>query len=344
MASSTEPNSALSQIRLIYRDGEGTLHLDWPKVRMSEAIADKRGQLWADFEASEPEGVREVERWLDEVFQFHHLAIEDALEETNVPKVDDWGSYLYVVFSIPRVDIPTDSLELEEIDVFLGSNYLVTYHSSHLEIFDRERENIRRDPRDRLRHGADHLLFRLLELAVDQSLSVIEHFDERVDSIQNEVVENPTAKVIRSIFRIKRSAIRLHRTLTPQREVLNRLARDPYQPIQVEHRVYFRDLYDHVVRIHDISESLRDLIGGTLETYLSVVSNRTNDIMKTLTMVTVMFLPMSFLASFFGMNFFGESLSLRSSLPRVFLLALTCGIMVISPCIMWIYARRKKWF
>ena len=158
------------------------------------------------------------------------------------------------------------------------------------------------------------------------------------------MIEHPTPKVIRSIFRIKRSAIQLHRTLTPQREVLNRLARDPYQPVQAEHRVYFRDLYDHVVRIHDISESLRDLIAGTLETYLSVVSNRTNDIMKTLTMVTVMFLPMSFLAGFFGMNFFGESLSFKRPLPRFFLFAATCAIMAISPCIMWVYARRKKWF
>ncbi|MGZ3396191.1 MAG: CorA family divalent cation transporter, partial [Isosphaeraceae bacterium] len=94
--------------------------------------------------------------------------------------------------------------------------------------------------------------------------------------------------------------------------MLNRLARDPYKPIQAAHRVYFRDVYDHVVRIHDISESLRDLIAGTLETYLSVMSNRTNDIMKTLTMVTVMFMPMSFLVGFFGMNFFGETLAFQS--------------------------------
>jgi magnesium transporter len=337
-------HSGHSLVHVLYRDSGGNLHQDWPADRMEEALGDQGGLLWVDFEAPEDAAIREVEDVLREVFRFHHLAIEDAIEETHVPKVDDWGTYLYVVFSIPRVDADSDSLEIEELDVFLGSNYLVTYHASPLEILNRERENIRRDPRDRLRHGSDHLLFRLLELAVDQSLAVIEQFDERVDSIQNEVIEHPTASVIRSIFRIKRSAIKLHRTLTPQREVLNRLARDPYQPVQVEHRVYFRDLYDHVVRIHDISESLRDLIAGTLETYLSVVSNRTNDIMKTLTMVTVMFLPMSFLAGFFGMNFFGESLNLKGPMPRVLLFLATCAIMAISPCIMWIYARRKKWF
>ena len=174
-----------------------------------------------------------------------------------------------------------------------------------------ERSSIVRDPRDRLHDGPDFLLFRLLERAVDQSLAVIEELDERVDTVQNLVFERPSSEVIRTIFRIKRSAIQLHKTLTPQREVLNKLARDPFEPVRTDHRVYFRDLYDHVVRIHDISESLRDLIAGTLETYLSVISNRTNDIMKTLTMVSVMFLPMSFLAGFFGMNFFGERLALQ---------------------------------
>jgi magnesium transporter len=195
-----------------------------------------------------------------------------------------------------------------------------------------------------MRHGADHLLFRLLERAVDLSLAAIEELDERVDTLQNVIIEHPSNAVIRTIFRLKRSAIQLHKTLGPQREVLNRLARDPYEPVRAEHRVYFRDLYDHVVRIHDISESLRDLIAGTLETYLSVISNRTNDIMKTLAMVSVMFLPMSFLAGFFGMNFFGEPLVLQVHMPRGLLFIATCVMMAISPCFMWIFAKRKKWF
>ncbi len=107
--------------------------------------------------------------------------------------------------------------------------------------------------------------------------------------------------------------------------------------------MYFRDVYDHVVRIHDISESLRDLIAGTLETYLSVMSNRTNDIMKTLTLVTVMFMPMSFLVGFFGMNFFGETLAFQSPLPKQLFFFGSLAIMCVSPMIMWLYVRRKKW-
>jgi magnesium transporter len=331
-------------VRAIFRDGAGNMHVDWSSERIPEAVRDQTGTLWVDFEAAKETGTREVGTWLQEVFQFHPLAVEDALQETNVPKVDDWGSYLYIVFRVPQVDAGSDMLELHELDVFLGPNYLVTFHVAPMEVLEAERSNIARDPRDRLRHGSDHLLFRLLERAVDQSLAAIEELDERVDAIQNAVIEHPSPNVIRRIFRIKRSAIQLHKTLAPQREVLNRLARDPYAPIREEHRVYFRDLYDHVVRIHDISESLRDLIAGTLETYLSVISNRTNEIMKTLTLVTVMFLPMSFLAGFFGMNFFGETLAFEAPLPRVLLFVATCAIMAISPCFMWIYAKRKKWF
>jgi magnesium transporter len=331
-------------VRTIYRDGDGNIQVDFPPEKIPEAVRDPGGMLWVDFLAAKEEGTREVETWLQEVFPFHPLAVEDALEETNVPKVDDWGAYLYIVFRVPRVVPGSDVLELLELDVFLGPNYLVTFHVAPMEILETERSSIARDPRDRLRHGPDHLLFRLLERAIDQSLAAIEELDERVDSIQNTIIERPSSKVLRTIFRIKRSAIHLHKTLAPQREVLNRLARDPYQPIREEHRVYFRDLYDHLVRIHDISEGLRDLIAGTLETYLSVISNRTNEIMKTLTMVTVMFLPMSFLVGFFGMNFFGEHLELKYSWPRGWLFLATCAIMAISPCFMWIYAKRKKWF
>jgi magnesium transporter len=349
--SSTDPASTAPAetpgraiVNVLYRDGSGELHTECPRERMVQAVADREGLLWVDFQAPDDAATAEVEGWLDEVFHFHHLAVEDALQETHVPKVDDWGTYLYIVFRLPHIEEGSDNLALQELDVFLGPNYLVTFHVAPMEILRVERENIVRDSRDRLREGADYLLFRLLERAVDLSLAAIEKLDDRVDTLQNLVIEHPSNKVIRTIFRLKRSAIHLHKTLGPQREVLNRLARDVFEPVRPEHRVYFRDLYDHVVRIHDISESLRDLIAGTLETYLSVISNRTNDIMKTLTMVSVMFLPMSFLAGFFGMNFFGEPLVIQVHMPRGLLFITTCVMMALSPCFMWIYAKRKKWF
>jgi magnesium transporter len=300
--------------------------------------------MWVDIEDAPGGHSIEAEALLRDVFKFHPLAIEDALQESHIPKIDDWDDYLYLVFHGTSVDPRSDELRLHELDIFLGVNYVVTYHTEPLSFLEQDRSAIERDPRDRLKHGADHLLFRLLERAVDQSLVAIEHLDDRVDEIQNQVVANPRAQSLQRIFRIKRAAIHLHKIFGPQREVLNHLARDPYKPIQARHRVYFRDVYDHVVRIHDISESLRDLIAGTLETYLSVMSNRTNDIMKTLTVVTVLFMPISFLTGFFGMNFFGETLAFQSPLPKRLLFFGSLVLMVLSPLLMWNYMRRKRWF
>jgi magnesium transporter len=331
-------------ITIAYRNGEGVFVADWPPGRIDEALADQTGLVWVDIVGPEELASPELKDWLCRHFQFHHLAVEDALAESHIAKIDDWTDYLYIVFHVAGFEDAPDKLDLHELDIFLGRNYLVTYHTSPLAILEKDRASMVRDPRDRLRHGADHLLYRFLELAIDQSLAAIEHLDEQVDRLQDAVLEHASPKSLRAIFRVKRSAIALHKMLSPQREVLNRLARDPYQPVQSKHRVYFRDLYDHVVRIHDISESLRDLIGGAVETYLSVVSNRTNEIMKALTIVTVMFLPMTFLVGFWGMNFFGESLALRQPMPSPLLFWLSVAIMAISPCFIWIYARRRNWF
>jgi magnesium transporter len=336
--------SAGTVFKLIYRDGSGALHTDWSRDRIDEALADSTGLIWVDILGPEQQASPLLQDWLCRHFHFHHLAVEDALAESHIAKVDDWGEYLYIVFHVAGFEPDSDKLDLHELDVFLGPNYLITYHTAPLEILEQDRKSIMRDPRDRLRNGADHLLYRFLELAIDQSLSAIEHLDEKVDQVQNAVIENASPSALRAIFRLKRAALLLHKALSPQREVLTRLARDPYKPVQAKHRVYFRDLYDHVVRIHDISESLRDLIGGAVETYLSVVSNRTNEIMKALTIATVMFLPMTFLVGFFGMNFFGETLAFTNPMPRALLFWSSTAIMAISPCFIWIYARRRKWF
>jgi magnesium transporter len=342
---STGPDPPVApRICILFRDGEGNLHLDWPRDRLRQAIEDREGTLWVDCEDTQGGPSHEAESLLRDDFGFHPLAIEDALRESHIPKVDDWDEYLYLVFHGTSVDPRSDELRLHELDVFLGPNYLVTYHNEPLSFLEQDRQAIERDPRDRLEHGADHLLYRFLERAVDGSLQTIEHLDDRVDAVQNQVIANPRPQSLQSIFRIKRAAIHLHKIFGPQREVLNRLARDPYKPIQPGNRVYFRDVYDHVVRIHDISESLRDLIAGTLDTYLSVMSNRTNDIMKTLTLVTVLFMPVSFLTGFFGMNFFGETLAFQTPLPKALLFFGSLSIMIIVPLLMWNYVRRKKWF
>jgi magnesium transporter len=344
VASPAGSTAGKAQIRAIYRDGSGRINVDWPVERIGEALADEKGILWVD--VLDPGSVdnRGVEGMLRDTFHFHPLAIEDALKDTHVPKVDDWGSYLYIVFTTIDFDPVTDDLCLHELDIFLGPNYLLTYRNEPLAVIETIRKNIERDLENRLRRGADYLLYQVLDMAVTAYLPAIEHLDEAIDKAQDQVFDNPTPRTLHSIFRVKRSASRVHRMIAPMREVLNRLARDPYSVVREPHRVYFRDVYDHLVRLHDISESLRDLIAGALDTYLSVSANRTNEIMKALTVVTVMFLPLTFLGGFFGMNFFGETLSFQSPLPKQLLFWSTIVLMVVTPWWMYRWVRRKGWY
>lgn len=330
-------------IRAIYRDSAGEIHLDWPASAIPVALEDRGGTLWVDVEDRDSnEAV--VGSLLRDLFHFHPLAIEDALKETHIPKLDDWGPYLYLVFHSIDFDPDSDGLRLHELDVFLGDNYLLTYHSEPLTLIEQHRRNIERDPMHRMRHGADHVLYHLLDLGVAEYLPAIEHLDNAIDEAQDEVFLNPNPATLERIFRVKRSALRLNRILAPQREVLSRLSRDPFDQVATEHLMYFRDVYDHMVRVHDITESLRDLISSALDTYLSAISNRTNEVMKTLTLVTVFFLPMTFLVGFFGMNFFGESMEFRSPMPKGLMFWGAMVLMVLTPPALWQVVRRRKWF
>lgn len=348
MSTTLEPNATAAhpgapEIRVLYRRGDGGLQLNCSPDRIADAIADVEGVAWIDIEDRES-NTAAVEPLLRDLFRFHPLAIEDALKEAHVPRVDDWETYLYIIFHTIDFDPDTDEIRLHEVDVFLGPNYLLTYHTEPIAVLDSHRHKIERDPRRRLRHGADGLLYHLLDQAVAEYLPAIEHLDEAIDAAQDEVFDHPTKETLKSIFRIKRSANRFNRILVPQRELLNRLARDPYDQISTDSRVYFRDVYDHMVRIHEITEGLRDLISGALDTYLSAISNRTNDIMKTLTLVTVMFMPLTFVVGFFGMNFFGGSIEFVTPLPKAFLFTTSCLAMALMPGIIWLWGRHRKWY
>jgi magnesium transporter len=193
-----------------------------------------------------------------------------------------------------------------------------------------------------LRHGSDHFLYRLTDEVVASYMPVVEALDEAIDEAEDQVFERTTTGTLEQIFALKRAALHLRRIIGPQREVLNKLARDDYRTIDAAARVYFRDVYDHLVRLHDITESIRDLVSGALDTYLSVINNRMNDIMRTLTIITTLFMPISFVAGFFGMNFFGPSYPFEewTGLPAFIL---TLAVLVILPTLMFVWIRRRRW-
>jgi len=326
-------------IRSLYYLQGKPIRKDVPPLEFPKLIRDKRGLLWVNFD-NEP-----VESCLPilQGFGFHPLAIDDALQEIHVPKLDDWGNYLYIVLNFMYVRSSGNfwEAEAEELDIFLGPNYIVTLHDSPIPGIEETWSACDRDPRT-LQDGADHLLYKIADNIVAGYMPTVEKIDDAIDQLEDEIFDRPTPHTLERLFALKRLLQAMRRILLPQREVMNKLARDDFRVIDPRDRIFFRDIYDHLVRLHDLNESLRDLVGGALDSYLSVVNNRMNEIMKTLTTITVLFMPLTFLTGFFGMNFFEPLGSLKSwTTNPVFYL--TLATIFIMPFGMYLWMRRRTW-
>ena len=173
-------------------------------------------------------------------------------------------------------------------------------------------------------------------------MPAVEKIDGAIDQIEDQIFDRPSPRTLERLFGLKRVLVSMRRILLPQREVLNKLARDDYQVIDPKDRVFFRDIYDHLVRLHDLNESLRDLVGGALDTYLSVINNRMNEVMKTLTIITTLFMPLTFVTGFFGMNFFEPHGTLNSWTSNP-IFDVVLAINVLLPIGMYIWMRRRTW-
>jgi magnesium transporter len=305
----------------------------------TQVLGDPAALLWVDL-SGQSEG--RFEPILRDIFAFHPLAIDDALVETHIPKVDDWGEFLYIVLRGIRME-DGDELEIiiPELDIFLGQNFMLTYHDTPLEVVDTTWELCQRDKRY-LSRGSANLFYRLADELVNHYLMVIERMDESIDDIEDVIFDDPRHEVLNRIFRLKRALLVLRRTLLPQREVFNKLSRGDFELIEEGDRVYFRDVYDHMVRFQEINENLRDLISSALDSYLSMVNNRMNEIMKTLTIITTLFMPLSFLTGFFGMNFFQAHLPLETWTGQLVFKIVIAGFILI-PIAMYLWMRRRAW-
>jgi magnesium transporter len=326
-------------IRSLYYLPGKPIRRNIPPHEFPKLIRDRRGLLWVNFDTEPAETCLPILQG----FGFHPLAIDDALQETHVPKLDDWGDYLYVVLNYLDIKENGDTweTEIEELDVFLGSNYLVSLHDTPIHAVEDAWASCDRDPRI-LQDGADHLLYKIADNLVTGYMPTVEKIDAAIDQIEDQVFDRPSPRTLERLFALKRLLQAMRRILLPQREVMNKLARDDYQVIDPKDRIFFRDIYDHLVRLHDLNESLRDLVSGALDSYLSVINNRMNDIMKTLTIITTLFMPITFITGFFGMNFFEPVAGLTGWTARQVFLA-TVSIMMLFPIGMFIWMRRRTW-
>jgi magnesium transporter len=244
----------------------------------------------------------DIEPLLEEWFRFHELAAEDALSPTTLPKFDAFQRYDFFVFRTISLDVTKHNVRSEKMSCFLGKNFVVTIHKDPLEAADVVWNRIPLDTRIMAR-GVDFLLYAILDFLVDQHFPLIEEIEERLDEIHEMIFASPSQALLDELLDFKRDLNVLRRQSLPQRELFNQISRGEANYIKREHLIYFRDLYDHMYRIGEFVADERDMATTTMEAYLSVIANRTNEIMKVLTIFSSIMLPINFIASIYGMNF-----------------------------------------
>jgi len=324
-------------IRTLYFAPGNPLRIDIPAPEFPKLLKDRHSLLWVDFSCESPVICQPIL----EGFGFHPLAIDDALQEIHSPKVDDWDDYLYVVLNYMMISPKGWEATNDELDIFVGQNYIVTHHDLFMDFVDEVWASCLRDARH-VQEGADHLLYLLADNLVTHYMPIVEQVDEALDEIDDKIFNGASPATLQQLFTLKRLLLTMRRITLPQREVLNKLARDDYKVIDSRDRIFFRDIYDHLVRIHDLNESLRDLVGSVLDTYLSVVNNRMNEVMKTLTTITTLFMPITFITGFFGMNFFEPVARLVGWTNSQAFLAML-GVLLLLPIGMYVWMRRRTW-
>lgn len=256
------------------------------------------GTVWVDFEAP----TAEEQRLLGEFFGFHPLAVEDALANVHHPKIDDYRDYLFLIMhEVERGEVD-GRIETSELDVFLGPRVLVTYHDGPLNCLRVLAGALRKNPA-LMDRTPDYLLHLLLDNLVDSYLPALDLIEERLDAAEEAVLHRDTRRTLDEILTLKRELAGLRRFSVLQREVLRGLSSGEYPLIGRDLLMYYRDVYDHLVRITDLAESYRDILSSVLDAHLTTVSNRLNEVMKVLTIIATIMMPLTLITGVFGMNF-----------------------------------------
>lgn len=291
-------------------------------------------EIWIDVLGATRE---EIEPLLENRFGFHELAAEDSLSPNTLPKYDPFPDYDFFVFRAINMNVAEHDVDTLKLAAFLGRNFLFTVYQSHLVSTDTTWSRLPQDRR-MIDRGCDFLLYSILDVLVDLHFPIIDRLEERVDEIHETIFAETSPVLLDELLHLKRDLNVLRRSSLPQRELFNQISRGDGEFIKEEHLIYYRDLYDHMFRIGESIDVERDLIAGTMEAYLSMIANRTNDIMKVLTIFSAIILPVNLIASIYGMNF--------EHMPELgwhygYLWAF--GLMAVVGTMMLIWFTRKGW-
>ncbi|MEM7555885.1 MAG: magnesium/cobalt transporter CorA [Cyanobacteria bacterium P01_A01_bin.84] len=332
-----------SEIYLIDYNESKLIPLKNIPPQMCAEHLDTHSVSWVDVRGL---GSEKILQGLGEVFSLHSLVLEDVVNVPQRPKVEDYKEHLVI---IARMVIPlknNEGFHTEQVSFILGQHYLLSIQEEpKLDCFDSVRDRIRHHKGTIRSHGPDYLAYALWDAIIDGFFPVLEAYGERIEELEDEVVLNPNEKTLAKIYQVKRELLGLRRAIWPQRDAISILIRDKSSLINEDVFVYFRDCYDHTVQIIDIIEIYRELASGLMDVYLSAVSNKMNEIMKLLTVISTIFIPLTFIVGVYGMNFNSQASPFNMPELNWYWGYVACwGLMIVIAGSLILFFWRRGWF
>ena len=298
-------------------------------------LKDTKSVTWINVDGLHDTGLIDA---IGKEFGLHPLVREDILNTHQRPKVDYFDDYLFLVLKMISYDGPKDEIDVEQVSLVLGKRFVITFQEKPGDVFEGVRERIRKSKGKVRREGCDYLAYALLDAIVDNYFLVLERISEKIELLEEAVVKSARPKDLSNIHKLKNGVAFLRRSIWPLREMVGSLSRDGSNLIDGKIEPYLRDLYDHTLQITDTIDTFRDMLSGLLDVYLSGLSNRMNETMKVLTIFAAIFIPLTFVAGVYGMNFeFMPELKWRFGYP------LTLLIMLAVAGVMLLYFKKKRW-
>jgi magnesium transporter len=323
-------------IRVLAYNSEKLIEKDLQTV---EECLEFKGQhdinLWINVDGLDRVDIIEK---LGGYFDIHPLTLEDVLNTGQRPKTEDYGSYIYTVLKMMLLDTERKEIIIDQVSIIIGPNYLLSFQERQGNVFDPVWERFE-NPASRLRKsGVDYLAYSLIDAVIDNYFLILEKFGDEIEYLEEELVIQPGPEALRTIQKYKRDLILLRKSVWPLRELINGLQRIESDLIRVTTRIYLRDIYDHTIQVIDSVEDFRDILSSMVDIYLSSVSYRMNDVMKVLTVIATIFIPLTFVAGVYGMNFeYMPELKWRWGYPAIMLVMTFLGVS------MFLYFKKRKW-
>jgi magnesium transporter len=323
----------------VYRKGKETIEEGFSPEELPELLDDKTNVVWVDLLGETKEQVDHAVHILTNIFKFHHLTVEDSIETRNQPKIEAFPDYFYFIVHGVKPDITSSSnFVTKELDGYLGDNFVVTFHKERFQSIKIVKQQLRSST-FACRRGAAYLLHQILDHLVDLYMPIVDDFDDTINDLEERVLRMRGGNgILQELMSLRRSVARLRRISSRQLDVLYRMAHGEFPQVPETILPFFRDVHDHLQRISDLAENYRELVGGLFDIHFSVIATKTNEVMKTLAVVSAIILPLSLIAGIYGMNF--ENMPELKSRNGYFL---TLLVMLFVTAILLVYFWRRGW-